>query len=47
MPNPKHLKCYIHENPVKALVVAKAEGYLYGFRDYIIRSDLVKISFLS
>ncbi|WKV11495.1 REP-associated tyrosine transposase [Marivirga harenae] len=39
---------YIHQNPVKALIVDDAEEYVYSSaRDYAGRTGLVQISFLS
>lgn len=39
---------YVHQNPVKALIVDDAEEYVYSSaRDYAGRKGLVQISFLS
>jgi hypothetical protein len=39
---------YIHQNPVKTLIVDQAEEYVYSSaRDYSGRRGLLQISFLS
>ena len=39
---------YIHQNPVKALIVEEPEHYVFSSaRDYSGRQGLVKINFLS